>query len=338
MSTPTQRRVARALRPGGPDVIEVGTEDLVPLKAGEVLVEVAAAGLNHAETLIRSGNYAVRLPFPHAVGGEGAGTIVSVGPEVSLPVGTRVCWGAVLGSCATHVIAPAFLLAPMPDGLSFEDGACLAVAGLTAGGLARVWPVEDRAAVVWGAAGAVGRMLVACLADRGAQVIGIASGRRVEAVRAAGAAYVIDRASEDVQDAVRALTAGRGAAAVFDPIGAETFETSLQILAPRGCLINYGELSGPVPAINLHQLFPNSVFVTKYNGMHWVVGLQEFAGLISAALNLAFEAPGRHQRHRRPLPARPQRGCLPGAGIRRSGQGAGASGNVLKAATRWRPA
>jgi len=202
-------------------------------------------------------------------------------------LGTRVCWGAVLGSCATHVIAPAFLLAPIPDGLSFEDGASLAVAGLTAGGLARVWPVEDRAAVVWGAAGAVGRMLVAFLADRGAHVIGIASGRRVEAVRAAGAAHVIDRASEDVPAAVRARTAGRGAAVVFDPIGVESFETSLKLLAPRGCLINYGELSGPVPAINLHQLFPDSVFVTKYNGMHWVEGLQEFAGLISAALTLA---------------------------------------------------
>ena len=287
MSTPTQRRVARALRPGGPDVIEVGVEDLAPLKTGEALVEVAAAGLNHAETLIRSGTYAVRLPFPHAVGGEGSGTVVATGPEVSLPAGTRVCWAAVLGSCATHVIAPAFLLAPIPDGLSFEDGASLAVAGLTAGGLARVWPVEDRAAVAWGAAGAVGRMLVAFLADRGAHVIGIASGRRVEAVRAAGAAHVIDRASEDVTAAVRAHTAGRGAAVVFDPIGAETFETSLQLLAPRGCLINYGELSGPVPAINLHQLFPNSIFVTKYNGMHWVEGLQEFAGLISAALTLA---------------------------------------------------
>jgi len=68
MSTTTQRRVARALRPGGPEVIEVGVEDLAPLKAGEALVEVAAAGLNHAETLIRSDNYTVRLPFPHAVG------------------------------------------------------------------------------------------------------------------------------------------------------------------------------------------------------------------------------------------------------------------------------
>jgi NADPH2:quinone reductase len=132
-------------------------------------------------------------------------------------------------------------------------------------------------------------MLVALLADRGAHVIGIASGQRVDAVRAAGAAHVIDRASEDVPAAVRDGTAGHGATVVFDPIGAATFETSLQMLAPRGCLVNYGELSGPVPAINLHQLFPNSVFVTKYNGMHWVDGLQEFAGLISAALGLAVK-------------------------------------------------
>ena len=75
--------------------------------------------------------------------------------------------------------------APIPDGLS-EDSPCLPVAGLTAGGLARVWPLKGRAAVVWGAAGAVGRMLVATLADDGVDVIGIASGKRVDAVRAAG--------------------------------------------------------------------------------------------------------------------------------------------------------
>jgi NADPH2:quinone reductase len=130
-------------------------------------------------------------------------------------------------------------------------------------------------------------MLVALLADRGARVIGIASGERVDTVRAAGAAHVINRSSQDVVAAIREHTAGRGAAVVFDPIGAATFETSLQLLAPRGCLINYGELSGPAPVINLHQLFRNSVFVTKYNGMHWVEGLPEFASLISAALTLA---------------------------------------------------
>src|SRR6185369_16970825 len=94
-----------------------------------------------------------------------------------------------------------------------------------------------------------------------------------------------------VSDAVREYTGGRGVAAVFDPIGAPTYETSLQLLAPRGCLINYGELSGAVPAINLHQLFPASLFVTKYNGMRWVEGFHEFAGLISDGLTLAAQRP-----------------------------------------------
>ncbi len=285
------RRVARALRAGGPEVIEVGEEQLPPLEAGEALVRIEAAGLNHAETLIRSGTYAVRLPFPYPLGGEGSGVVVSTGPEVSIPVGTRVCWAAVLGSCATSVIAPASMLVPLPEALGFEDGACLAVAGLTAGGLARVWPLQGREAVVWGAAGAVGRMLVAILAHQQIKVIGIASGRRMDAVRAAGAAHVIDRAAEDVRESVRSLTGGRGVAAVFDPIGALTYETSLELLAPRGCLINYGELSGPLPAINLHQLFRNSLFVTKYNGMRWVEGVHEIPALISDALALASKNP-----------------------------------------------
>ena len=291
MSPITQRRVARALRAGGPEVIAVEVEEIAPLKPGEVLVRVEAAGLNHAETLIRSGTYTVRLPFPHAVGGEGSGTVVAAGPEATLTVGSRVCWGAVLGSCATFLTTQSSMLAPIPDALSFEDAASMAVAGLTAGGLARVWPLEGRAAVVWGAAGAVGRMLVAILADRGVDVIGIASGQRVDGVRAAGANHVIDRNFQNVRDAVREYTGGRGVAAVFDPIGAPTYETSLQLLAPRGCLINYGELSGPVPDINLHKLFPGSVFVTKYNGMRWVEGFHEFAGLIADAVALAAKRP-----------------------------------------------
>lgn len=291
MGPGAQRRVARALRPGGPEVIELAVEELAPLKNGEALVRVEAAGLNHAETLIRSGNYAVRLPFPYPVGGEGAGVVVAAGPDVSLSLGARVCWGAVLGSCATLVSAPASMFVPIPDGLTFEDGACLAVAALTAGGLARVWPLRGCSAVVWGAAGAVGRMLVAILADRGVDVIGIASGKRADSARAAGATHVVDRANADVKDAVRVYTGGRGVAAVFDPIGASTYETSLQLLAPRGCLINYGELSGPVADVNLHHLFPGSLFLTKYNGMRWVQGVDEFASLIAEGLALAVKRP-----------------------------------------------
>src|SRR5271166_963137 len=288
---PVQRRVARALRAGGPEVIEVGVEDLAFPGAGEALVRGEAAGLNHAETLIRTGKYTVRLPFPHAVGGEGSGTVIAAAPDVTLPVGTRVCWGAVLGSCATFLIAPASMLVPLPDGLSFETGASIAVAGLTAGGLARVWPLKGGSVVVWGAAGSVGRMLVALLSGQGTEVIGIASGTRVDAVRSAGAKHAIDRASENIPEVVRAYTNGRGADAVFDPIGAPTLETSLQLLAPRGCLINYGELSGVAATVNLQQLFAGSIFVTKYNGMRWVEGFHEFPKLIRQGLTLAENCP-----------------------------------------------
>src|SRR5215472_5200538 len=96
---PTQRRVAWALRAGGPEVIEVGVENLPPLRTGEALVRVEAAGLNHVETLIRSGGYAVRLPFPYPLGGEGSGVVVGTGPDTPILVGTRVCWAAVIGSC-----------------------------------------------------------------------------------------------------------------------------------------------------------------------------------------------------------------------------------------------
>jgi len=286
MSEQRERRVARAMRAGGPEVIEVGLEELPALKAGEALVRVEVAGLNHAETLIRSGKYAVRIPFPYPLGGEGAGVVVATGPDASIAVGTRVCWAPVLGSCATFLTAQASVLVPIPEALSFEDAASVAVAGLTAGGLARVWPLRGREAVVWGAAGAVGRMLVAILADAQVKVIGIASGKRVDAVRMAGAAHVVDRAVDDVVQSVRAITSGRGAAAVFDPIGASTCEASLELLAPRGCLINYGELSGPVD-LNLHQLFPGSLFVTKYNGICWVEGVAEFPRLISDSLAMA---------------------------------------------------
>ncbi len=288
----TQRLVARALRAGGPEVIEVGIEDLPPLEAGEVLVRVEAAGLNHAETLILSGKYVVRVPFPLALGGEGAGTVVATGLGSIHAIGARVCWAAILGSCANYVVAHASMLTRIPDRLSVEEAACLAVAGLTAEGLSRVWPLDrGSTVVVWGAAGAVGRMLVALLADRGVEVIGIARGDRVDAVRAAGAILAINRDADDVDGAVHKYTNGKGVRAVFDPVGAVTFQTSLNLLAPRGCLINYGELSGAVPPIDLYQLFPGSVFVTKYNGMRWVEGPHEFARLIEHALEAATKRP-----------------------------------------------
>lgn len=270
-------------------MLEVDIERLPPLKSGEVLLRVEAVGLNHVESLIRTDTYKIRMPFPYAAGVEGAGVVVAAGPEVAFAAGTRVCWTAVFGSCATFVVAPAAMLARLPDNFSFEDGASLAHAGLTAAGLVRHWPLgRGSTAVVWGAAGAVGLILVAFLAEQGVRVIAIASGARVERARIAGPALVIDRSSEDVCQAVRSATEGRGVSAVFDPVGAATYRTNLQLLAPRGCLINYGQLSGALPAIELADLMDaGSLFVTKYGPRAGLVGRDEVGSFVSEALNLA---------------------------------------------------
>ncbi len=290
---PTERRVVRVARAGGPEVLEVAVERLRPLKNGEALVRVEAAGLNHVDSLARSGTYSIRFPFPYDVGIEGAGTVVAVGADVAVTPGTRVCWTAVFGSCATAVIAPVQMLAELPPELSFETGASVAHAALTAAGLVRHCPVPEGApAVVWSAAGAVGRMLVAMLAARGALVIAIASGSRTQAAREAGAAHVIDRATDNVIEQVRGFTSGRGAAAVFDPIGAATYETNLRLLAPRGCLVNFGQLSGALPTVELNQLMDaGSIFVTKYGPRAAVIPPGQVGVFISEALALATARP-----------------------------------------------
>lgn len=281
------------MKAGGPDVIAVETEPLAPLQTGEALVRVEAVGLNHVESLARSGQYSVAFPFPYAVGFEGAGTVIATGSQAGVAIGARVCWTAVFGSCATHVIARASLLAPVPDAVTLEEAATLAHAAVTAEGLARHWPLSPGdVAVVWGAAGAVGRLLVSRLADRGVHVIGIASGDRTEAVRAVGALHAIDRDSGDVGAQVLEATTGRKAAAVFDPIGAATYATSIGLLAPRGCLVNYGQLSGELPRIELEQLMEaGSVFVTKYGPRAGAVALSELATIIASTLRRAETQP-----------------------------------------------
>src|SRR5262249_62258186 len=98
MTKVRNRRVARAMKAGGPEVIAVEIETLAPLQPDEALVRVEAVGLNHVETLARSGRYAVAFPFPYAVGIEGAGAVIAAGSAGTLPVGARVCRAGVLGS------------------------------------------------------------------------------------------------------------------------------------------------------------------------------------------------------------------------------------------------
>lgn len=287
-------------------MLELHAEELPAPGPDQALVRVEAVGLNHVESLVRSGSYSIQFPFPYNIGLEASGVVMAVGEGSAVSPGTRVCWTAVPGSCATFVIAPAQMLAPLPDDVSFESGASLAHAAVTAGGLVRHCPLSaGSSAVVWGAAGSVGRVLVASLANRGVRVVGIASGTRVEAALAAGAAHVIDRAAEDVVAAARRCTGDGGAAAVFDPIGQATYRASLQMLAPRGTLVNYGQLSGALPTISLGDLMDaGSIFVTKYGPKAGLIGPHDLSPLISETLAaasarpLAADVAGRFPLHR----------------------------------------
>jgi NADPH2:quinone reductase len=285
---------SRSGDPGGwSEVIELVEDDVAEPAAGHVVVKVEAVALNHSESLARyGGKYAEGLPFPHDVGREGAGTVVAAGPDAGLAVGTRVSWFAVGGSCAEYVVAPAMLLVPIPDGLDSTSAALVSSAGGTASLLTRVWPLEGKSAAVWGAAGPTGRILAALLMRQGVDVIGIASGERVHIVRKLGVDKVVDRKSENVVEAVRAHTGGDGVAAVFDAVGDEAYEANIAMLGKRGCLINYGQLSGELPVVDLAQLMEaGSLFVTKLGGSAYFNSLADLTGVIRDTLEFALHNP-----------------------------------------------
>ncbi|RII20739.1 Quinone oxidoreductase 1 [Streptomyces sp. YIM 130001] len=251
-----------------------------------------AASVNHSENLaLEGGKYAEGLPFPCLLGYEGAGTVVAVGPDVELNAGELACWSPFPGSCADYLLAPAAVLVPVPPGLTAEQAAAIPSAGAASQLLADVWPLRGRHAVVRGAAGPVGRLLVAVLAEAGAEVIGIAAGDRTAAVTAAGAVLGIDRTTQDVVGAVEEHTGGAGAAAVFDPVGPATYRRSLEMLVPRGCYVNYGQLSGELPVVELTDLMDRGLFVTKFGG-GGIEGREQLRELVASALDLAVRTPG----------------------------------------------
>jgi NADPH2:quinone reductase len=289
-------RFARATGPGRPrDVVEVVAGEAREPGPGEVLVRVAAAALNHSENLaLEGGAYAAGVRWPAPLGYEGAGTVVAAAPDAGLAEGARVCWAVAPGSAAEYVTTPAAMVVPVPDGLDLEAAARVPAAGVTARLLSQVWPLAGRTAVVWGAAGPVGRALTATLVAQGTDVVGVASGDRTSAVRALGA-FAVDRTAgvDDVADRVLAHTGGRGVAAVFDPVGATTYRAGLRMLARRGVLISHGQLSGELPAIDLMDLMEKNVFVTKFGGEGALGdgGLAALTALVGDAVALAADTP-----------------------------------------------
>lgn len=257
----------RVSRNGGPEVMEVADLPEPAPGEGELLVEVAAAGVNYIDTYHRSGLYP--MPTPFVLGLEGAGRVVAVGSGAGeFATGDRVAWKGASGSYAQRVLVPAAEALPVPEGVTDEIAAALPLQGLTAHYLVvSTYPVRPGDTVlVHAAAGGVGLLLTQLAVARGARVIGTVSTEEKERLaRAAGAAEVVRYTEvDDLAVAVREHNGGEGVAAVYDGVGADTFDASLASLRPRGMLVLYGASSGPVPAFEPQRLATaGSMFLTR---------------------------------------------------------------------------
>jgi NADPH2:quinone reductase len=266
-------------------VSDTGTADVLQLTEveqpspgpGQVLVQVAVAGVNYMDVYQRSGGTPLRTPF--VAGAEGVGTVVARGDGVDdLAVGQRVGWlRGGQGSYAEFVAVDAAMAVPVPDGIPDDVATAVLMQGVTAHYLAtdtyRVQPGDS--VLVHAAAGGVGQLLTQVVRLRGGRVIGtVSTPEKAAAARDAGADEVLQY--DEVPDRVRALTDGRGVAVVYDGVGAATFEGSLASLRPRGMLVVYGTASGPTPPLEIPRLNTGgSLYVTRPTVVHYTATQDE---------------------------------------------------------------
>lgn len=242
---------------GGPDVLAYENFELGEPGPGEVRVRNRAIGVNFVDIYLRSGAYPPpQLPF--IPGKEGAGEVVSVGPDVEgFKPGDRVAYAEALGAYAEEHNVPARVLVHLPEDIDFETGAAMMLKGLTAQYLLRrTFRVEaGHTLLVHAAAGGVGLILTQWAKHLGAKVIGtVGSPEKAELARANGADYVIDYGKENFATRVLEITEGEGVDVVYDSIGKATFEGSLDSLRPFGHFVSFGAASGSIPPFDITTL------------------------------------------------------------------------------------
>ena len=240
---------------------------------GEVLIKIAAAGLNFADMLMAEGQYQQRPTLPFTLGMEAAGTVAALGPSVKGPApGTRVIAVGGHGALAEWGVFPAAGCTPIPDALPFDLAAGFAIAyGTSHIGLARRARLKDRETLlVLGAAGGVGLTAVEIGKLMGAQVIAVARGATKLAVAAAaGADHLIDSQTADLRSAVTALG---GADVVYDPVGGDQFTAALRATNPEGRILVVGFACGAVPQVPANHLLVKNIDVIGY----WWGGYMRF--------------------------------------------------------------
>ena len=263
----TSARAIRMHANGGPEVMKFEDVDVPAPGKDEVTITQKAVGINFIDIYFRTGLYPT--PMPSGLGFEGAGIVAAVGAGVThVAVGDRVAYGqGPLGAYSTVRTMPALQVVRLPDSISFEQGAAMMLKGLTVQYLFRqTYRLQgDETILFHAAAGGVG--LIACQWAKalGVKLIGtVSSPAKAALAKAHGAWETIDYSREDIAKRVAELTGGKKVPVVYDGVGKDTWEASLDCLQPRGLMVSYGNASGPVAGVNLGVLAAKgSLYVTR---------------------------------------------------------------------------
>jgi NADPH2:quinone reductase len=299
---------------GGPEVLRVEELEVPAPGAGEVRIRQTAIGVNFTDTYNRTGLYRQTLPI--VLGHEAAGVVEAIGEGVQgLKEGDRVAYaGGPIGAYAAQRNYPAERLVPLPDWIDDRTAAALLLKGMTAEYLLRrTFPVQKGDWVlIHAAAGATGGILCQWAKFIGAHVIGtVGAERKTRIAEANGAEKVAVTADDNWPAKVRDFTGGEGVAVVYDGVGADTFEGSLQCLRARGLMVSFGNASGPVPPIAISKLNDRgSLYLTRPKLWDYVAQRKELMesaaalfdvvhrGVVKATVAKTFALPEAADAHR----------------------------------------
>lgn len=284
-------KAVRIYETGTPDVLKFENLELPDPAAGEVRIRHTAIGLNFQDIYARSGQYAA--PLPSGLGTEAVGVVEGVGSGVTdFKVGDRVCYasGPVLAACATHRNYPAARLLHAPAHMQDEQIAAALLKGMTVEYLMqRCYPVQKGQYVLMhAAAGGVGLLAGQWGKHLGAHMIGVAAGpEKVKLALANGYEHCLDRLKDDIPARVKEITGGAGVPVVFDSVGKNSFDQSLNSLAPRGYFVSFGTTTGappPVPASTLQKM--GSLYFTRPTLVTYTASTEDLRNSAAAVFDL----------------------------------------------------
>jgi len=260
-------RIVKIEKTGGPEVLKFETIKLGEPNPDEVLIEHKAIGLNFIDIYHRSGLYPLELPS--GIGGEGSGIIKKIGSKVKdFSVGDRVAYAGVpLGAYSSERNYPTKNLVKIPNDISFDIAATLMTKGLTSYYLLyKTYPVSANETILFhAAAGGVGQIFCQWAKSLGCKVIGtVGSVEKINLAKKNGCDFVINYSKENFPKRVLEITKGKGVPVVFDGVGKNTFEDSIECLKTRGMMISFGNSSGPVTNIDVRRMIqPKGLYFTR---------------------------------------------------------------------------